>query len=378
MRFRSRRSRGFQNRSPLAAELLQLEPRALPTGIVTAAVSGQNVTITGDRLDNSILIEVRADGVFLTGLAGEAAETNTTLKFGGQPVAVGTPVQLTTTPSLKNLTIQMGDGNDNVRIEVGEALPDPIPVPVPSPLAVTITGRVRISLGKGDDHGVLLVNHATLNITGNLEGDLEAGNDCLVIGPAVAFDDSSNEIPDPLPIQVGGQAILLGRLGNDVITLVGAEVQKAVTIKGDDGADSITLGSATLHGNLSIEGNKGNDVLLLGLTSVAGTTSIRGDAGADQVIIAQVTASKNVVVNLGNGDDQLAVSSLTVNVETIRVTFDGGAGTDSLTSAEVITDPPTKLKSIENAAADIDAEAIIVSLESLTNECLDLTAPILP
>ena len=375
MRFRSRRSRGFQNRSPLAAELQQLEPRALPTGIVTAAVSGQNVTITGDKLDNSILIEVRADGVFLTGLAGETAETNTALKFGGQPVAVGTPVQLTTTPSLKNLTIQMRDGNDNVRIEVGDPLADPQTDPL---LAVAITGRVRINLGKGDDHGVLLVNHATLNITGNLEGDLEAGNDCLVIGPAVAFDDSSNEIPDPLPIQVGGQAILLGRLGNDAITLVGAEVRKAVTIKGDDGADSIVFGSATLHGNLSIEGNKGNDILLLGLTSVAGTTSIRGDAGADQVIIAQVTASKNVVVNLGNGDDQLAVSSLTVNVETIRVTFDGGAGTDSLASVEDITDPPTKLKSIENAAADIDAEAIIVSLESLTNECLDLTAPILP
>ena len=373
MRFRSRRSRGFQVPSSLSAELQQLEPRTLPTGTVTAVVSGQSVTITGDKLDNAILIEVREDGVFLTGLAGETSETDTTLKFGGEPVAVSTPVQLTTTPSLKNLTIQMSDGNDNVRMEVGTALPGPSP----DPLAVTITGRVRINLGKGDDHGVVLVNNATLNITGNLEGDLESGNDCLVIGPAVAFDSSGDEIPTPAPIQVGGQAILLGRLGNDVITLIGAEVQKGVTIKGDDGADSITVGAMTLHNSLSIEGNKGDDIVLLGQSSIAGTTTIRGNAGNDKVILADVTANKNVMVILDSGDDQVAVSSLTVDAKA-KVTYDGGSGTDAVSSVDELTDPPTKLKSIEDAAADIDAEAIIVSLESLTNECLDLTAPIVP
>lgn len=375
MRSRPRRFRGFHFRSNLAAEVQLLEPRSLPTGTVTASLSGGHLTIGGDNLDNSILITVRADGVFLTGFVGEEAATDTKIKFGKTTSDAGTEVPLTTTPSLKSLTILMRGGNDNVRIEVGEALPDPIPDPVPDPLAVAITGRVRINLGKGNDHGVMFVNNATLSITGNLEGDLEGGNDCLVIGPSEAFAQGDTELSPPLPIQIGGQVILLGRLGDDVITLAGAEVQRAVTIKGDDGADSLSLVSATLHSNVAVDGNKGNDTLSLRLTSVAGTTTIRGDSGTDQVVISGLVSSKNVSVILGSGDDQLAVSALTLDHETARITFDGGAGNDSLMSAEEVTDPPVKLKSIENAAAEIDIQAIIETLQSLTIDCLDATAP---
>ena len=200
------------------------------------------------------------------------------------------------------------------------------------------------------------------------------GDDCLVIGPAEAFADGESELPDPLPINIGGHVIILGRLGQDVITLAGTEVQRSVIINGDDHADSITVIGATIHGNLSINGNKGNDDLLLALTSVAGTTTIRGDSGNDRVVLAGVESSKNVAVYLGSGEDQLAVVGLTVDDESDRITFDGGAGNDSLMSAEEVTDPPVKLKSIEDAVAEIDVEAIIATLQSLTNECLDATA----
>lgn len=378
MRFRSRRSSGIQNRSPLAAELQQLEPRTLPTGIVTAAVSGQNVTIRGDRLDNSILIEIRADGVFLTGAPGETATTDTTLSFDGKSVATDTAIQLSKTPSLKNLNIQMGDGNDNVLIQVGEKLLDPIPDPVPDPLAVTITGRIRINLGNGNDLAALAVAHATLSITGNLEGDLGNGNDCFVTASEEEPTADDNGFPTSFPIHVGGQAIVAGRLGDDFIALTSMEVQRAVTIIGDDGADSITLGASAVHGNVSIDGNKGDDDVLLGLITIAGTTTIRTDAGADKVIFGGVEARKNVAVYLGGGDDQLAVGGLTVTGQTARVTFDGGFGTDALSSVEVITDPPTKLKSIENPTAAIDIEVIIADFGTRIEDCIAGLPPSAP
>lgn len=374
MRSRSRRSCGISRPSPLAAELQQLEPRNLPTGTVLAAVSGGSLTITGDQLANAILLEFREDGVFLTGVVGEDEATNTTIKFNNELHEAGTRVELLTTPTVKNLTLLMRSGDDNVRIEVGDALADP----ESDRLAVPITGRVRINLGAGNDLGAMIVNHANLNIAGNLEADLEAGNDRLVIGPAEAFAEEETEIPEPLPIQVAGQAILLGRLGDDLITLAGVETQRDVTINGDDGADSIALLGSTLHRNLTINGNKGNDDIVVGLLTVAGTTNLRGDAGNDRIVIAEVEASKNVSVVLGAGEDQVAVATLTLTDETKRITFDGGSGTDSLFSVEEVTDPPVKLKSIEDAVAEIDASSIIDAIDALTLETLDATAPLLP
>lgn len=375
---RSRRKRiGSATQSlNVAAEVQSLESRSLPTGTVTASLSNGNLTISGDNLDNSILIEVRTTGIYLTGIQDVDSEpaTFTKINFGDTTYELGEEVPLTESPSLKTLSVLMRGGNDNVRMEIGVAATDP----EPDAPAVSITGRVRINLGKGNDHSVLLLNNGTLTIGGNLEGDLENGDDCFVIGPAEAFADEESELPDPLPINVGGNIIVLGRLGQDVITLAGTEVQRNVTIKGDDHADSISVIGATIHGSLLINGNKGDDDLLLALASIAGTTTIHGDSGNDRVVIAGVESSKNVTVSLGNGEDQLAVSELTVDDETDRISFDGGKGSDSLMSVEEVTDPPIKLKSIEDAVAEIDIESIITTLEGLTNECLDATAPPIP
>lgn len=375
-RSREKRFGSATPRLSVAAEVQSLESRSLPTGTVTASLSNGNLTIGGDNLDNSILIEVRTTGIFLTGLPDAQSDpvTFTKIKFAGVTYEAGEEVQLTDTLSLNSLTLLMRGGNDKVRMEIGVAATDP----EPDAPAVAIAGRLRINLGQGNDHGVLLLNNGTLTIGGNLEGDLDNGDDCLVVGPAEALSEGDSAIPDPLPINVGGNIIVLGRLGQDVITMAGIEAQRSVTLLGGDHADSISVIAATVHGNLSINGNRGDDDLLLALTSVAGTTTIRGESGNDQVVIAGVESSKDVTVYLGSGDDQLAVAGLTVDDETDRITFDGGTGNDSLMSAEEVTDPPIKLRSIEDAAAQLDVEAIIDSLVSLTNECLDAPAPPIP
>jgi hypothetical protein len=92
----------------VAAELQPLEPRTLPAGTVTATLSAGSLTIGGDNLDNSIMISVRTEGVFLTGLQDPDSDptTFTKIKFGSEVKAEGEEVQLTNAVSLKSLTIQ--------------------------------------------------------------------------------------------------------------------------------------------------------------------------------------------------------------------------------------------------------------------------------
>ena len=366
---RSREKRvGFVTpRQNVVAEVQTLETRSLPAGTVTASLSNGNLTIDGDKLDNSILIEVRTTGIFLTGLpdADSDPATFTQIKFDGVTYAAGGKVPLTETPSLKNLTILMRGGNDNVRINVGVVDGD-------EP-AAELTGRLRINLGKGDDNAALVLNNGTLQIAGNLEGDLANGNDSLLVGTAELLSDPDAVIPDTLPITVGGDVIILGRLGDDLIGLAGIDVTRSVILKGDDHNDSLTLTGITLDGNLLLSGDRGDDIVVLEKVTVAGTTKIRGGHGNDQVVITSLNATKNVTVRLDSGDDQLAIGSLTLDATT-KLTLDGGAGTDELMSAIELTDPPVKV-SFDDTEATIDTQAILETVNDLVTASLDATLP---
>ena len=364
-RSRAKRLDSRTTNHALAAEVQLLETRSLPTGTVTASLSGGNLTIGGDNLDNAILIEVRTSGIFLTGLPDQGLKpTITTIKFGTITKTKGEAVQLTftstpTTPqSLKSLTILMRGGNDTVRMNVGVAATDL----VPDAPALSITGRVRVNLGAGDDHGALLLNNGTLMIGGNLEGDLEGGNDCfLVMGG------------DPqVPIKVDGSVIILGRLGDDVIGLADIDVAKSVTILGGEQNDTISLQSTTINGRLLLDGYDGNDTLQVDGVTTTGTTTIRGGAGNDRVRINDLNATGNVEVNLASGDDQLSVGTLTLDTTT-KVTLDGSSGTDALASDSTLADLPIKLRGFEATASMFDPSEIIAAITKQISDCLAAT-----
>jgi hypothetical protein len=316
---------------------------------------------------------VREDGLFLIGLA------DTSIQFNGETTApdemtgetAEVPLQEGTT--LSKLTILMRGGDDTVLIKVGEDLTDP---PLPEALAATITGRVRINLGKGDDHAALLLGNATLDIGGNLEGDLDNGDDCLVVG-TTGLLTGTDAIPETLPIQVGGQVIILGRLGQDVVALAGLEIQKSVIIDGGDHADSLAIKSCILNSSLTLKGGGGDDDLALDEVTVAGTSNIQGGSGADRLLLNDVAAAKNVSVNLGNGNDQLEVSGTFTLTGTAKATLDGGAGTDDLLSEPIFTDPPVKQRKFENtgAEASITPGDILTAIDTLIDDCLATAAP---
>ena len=264
---------------------------------------------------------------------------------------------LTKSPSLSSLTILMRGGNDTVRMNVGVAATDL----VPDAPALSITGRVRVNLGAGDDHGALLLNNGTLMIGGNLEGDLEGGNDCfLVMGG------------DPqVPIKVDGSVIILGRLGDDVIGLADIDVKKSVTINGSFGNDSISLQSTTVKGSVSLDGYDGEDGIQVEDTIITGTTTIRGGSGKDGLRINNLDATGNVSVNMGSGDDLISVGTLILDVAT-KVTLDGSSGTDALVSESEMTDPSIKRIRIESATASQASQDIIDLIATRILDCLDV------
>ncbi len=372
-RSREKRAGSVTQSLNVAAEVQSLETRSLPTGTVTAALSGGHLTIGGDNLDNSILIEVRTTGIYLTGVqdADSDPTTFTKIKFGADTFEAGEEVLLTESLSLKNLTILMRGGNDKVRLEVGVAATDP---DAPD---VSITGRVRINLGKGNDHGVVLLNNGTLTIGGNLEGDLDNGDDCFLVGTL----EKLNAGVDPQdPIQVNGSVIILGRLGSDVIGLAGIDVQRSMNVNGGDHNDSISLQSATIGGSLTLDGHSGNDDIHVEDVTTVGTTTLRGGSGNDRLRISSLDATGNVTVLLAAGEDQCSVGVLTLG-ETTKVTLDGGAGTDALAPDSELADPPIKLRGFEDTAAIIDAPEIIDTIAALISECLvatEMTPPITP
>lgn len=353
----------------VAAEVQSLESRSLPTGTVTASLSGGNLTIGGDNLDNSILIEVRTTGIYLTGAQDTDSDpaTFTKIKFAGTTYEAGESVLLTESLSLKSLNVLMRGGHDKVRMEVGIAASDP-GADAPD---VSITGRVRFNLGTGDDHSVLLLNNGKLTIGGNLEGDLDNGNDCFLVG---TLEKLNAGVDSQDPIQVNGSAIILGRLGNDLIGLAGIDVKRSMNVNGGDHNDSISLQSATIGGSLTLDGHSGNDDIHVEEVTTVGTTSLRGGSGNDRLRITSLNATGNVTVLLAGGEDQCSVGTVTLGATT-KVTLDGGAGADVLASDSKPTDPPVKVKGIEDTTTKIDGQEIIGTIATLISECLTATTP---
>jgi hypothetical protein len=353
----------------VAAEVQSLESRALPTGTVTASLSNGNLTIGGDNLDNSILIEVRTTGIFLTGVQDTDSDpaTFTKVRFGGETFEAGEEVLLTESLTIKSLTISMRGGNDKVRLEVGVAATDP----EPNAPEVSVTGRLRINLGRGDDHSVLLLNNGALTIGGNLEGDLDNGNDCFLVG---TLEELNAGVDPQDPIQVNGGVIILGRLGTDLIGLADIDVARSMNVNGGVHDDTLSLQAATIGGTLVLDGHSGDDDIHVEEVTTVGATVLRGGSGNDRLRITSLDATGNVTVHLAAGEDQCSIGAVTLGDAT-KVTLNGGAGTDALASDSVLTDPPFKVRGFEDTEAIIDAQAIIDTIAGLISDCLADTAP---
>lgn len=218
---------------------------------------------------------------------------------------------------------------------------------------VDVSGRVMgsIDLGQLDD---TLILRAGARIDGAING--QSGNDSFqILGAATLsgtlMGDSDNDtflFGNAGSLNVGidggsGSDTLIGDddgntfvvTGANTGTLAGKVTGSFVSIEnltGGSGADSVTIQAPAGGLTGSIAMRSGADVVTVQTgRSVGG--SISGEDGND-VITIQDGATVGGTISGGNGDDQFAVTYTGgVSVGTRILTIDGGAGTDSLTTA---------------------------------------------
>ena len=191
----------------------------------------------------------------------------------------------------------------------------------------------------------------TINITGGTVNNLVMGNnnddvinmsDGVVITGVIGdtFDGGSSDRGNDIINLTGGtigdianpgqSGVVLGRLGNDTITLDGTFIDGFIS--GDEltsgtGDDVINLLSGTVSGaqidgrNVAVRGGGGNDEITLSGAII--DSNIRGDEGDDLITITDGSVSRTVMGNSGN--DTINVSGGLIQSSVIGDTFDGSS-----------------------------------------------------
>lgn len=226
----------------------------------SAAAGIDTFTIFGDQLDD----EVRE----ITGIGG-----NLTVKGQGGSQQVSFDTLLLT----KNLKIDLGAGNDSIRLAVDANEAD---------VGVLVGGNATLKLGDGDDavtfigggEGAVTFNRNLTIDLGNDDGDDGNGGDTVEMTSTSDPEDG---------IALLGNVVIKGKGGAQELHFDGVAASRNVTINLGDGNDSIDVNqlageiAGTVGGNLNI--NLGN--------------------GDDQINVERLTVTKGVKINGGNGED---------------------------------------------------------------------------
>lgn len=114
-------------------------------------------------------------------------------------------------------------------------------------------------------------------------------------------------------VRIAGQATVDDSAGDDAIGSTGATFEKGLRIIGRRGNDSISLVNTTVAGLLWINTKSGDDVISLDGVTLNGRMVVRGGLGSDSVVLNNVTVSEEARVLTGEGDDNLAIKGSTFN-----------------------------------------------------------------
>lgn len=308
----------------------RLEERTLLAGNVTAALSGNLLTITGDGKSNDITVEqTDATHIRITGNidVGAFPGKQTTVQAGGLTANVQT-IQV---PVVFGLKINMGAGDDSVRIGTGNSVDldslnadlgkgqDSLQI-----RKTTVTGGANVSLklggGENDNDTLVIISSQFGNAA--VTADLGGGDNYLEAYLDVPGQDNSFK---SLTVNSGGQ--------DDVIKLTStAAIFGNMTINAGSGDDAVTLTDVTVGGNLTIASGAGNDAITVdGATINGGLWKLDAGDGNDDVELKGANGTGTFTALLGAGADHLnCATSVVVLATTGTTTLDAGSGNDWL------------------------------------------------
>ncbi|HEY4311156.1 MAG TPA: hypothetical protein VGN12_17030 [Pirellulales bacterium] len=342
MRGKSCRSRTFRFET--------LERRALLAGDVTVTVTNHNVLIQSDNQDDTVVIQgTNNGGIEITSYDG------TTINGQNVPFDI---------PSVNNLTIKMGDGNDHVALAspivptfiIGGGIPSQ---PLQQP--IDIQGNLSISMGKGTDS--VDVDYADIswgmtvglgsgnssvnvyNTTVNKNVDIRGGNgnDSINLsGTPVIYYTRVSPMPLATPASIIGLGPFQPTPPSNIVTHVqmvslGTIIHGSVSIALGNGGDSIGLSQLRVDGSLMMTTGQGRDVISLGVAPTVftpGSVNLIGTPATTTTPSTNVTIGGVLSLYTGNGGDDISMDS----VQAKGIVLVTGQGADTVSVANATAD----------------------------------------
>lgn len=284
------------------------------SGAVLVTVTGKNLKITGDDLENNISIFGDATGILhIQGNNGTAV----TIK-DNKSLPPSTDVGSITADFKKAIT---GGVVNDPRGPDGTLGVDTISIKnvfSAGPLSIKGSNGGVVTLGgPGGTDGVVVQKSTTINFS--------KGNGISAVVGGV-----------PLGSQVNTENCDLGFDGSHSPPSV-----KGVTIATKDNKDHVELRKTNVHGNLSITTKGDNDDIgLVGVFGFFGTgvfdlkgLKIDSGAGDDFVALTAVDVGKTTSIKTGDGNDTVLAGRFDIGVANVfrgAVTIDTGKGNDTI------------------------------------------------
>lgn len=320
-----RRKRSRHNRLPAAAvpasRLEPLERRQMLAGNVLVSLSGNNVTVTGDSLGNTVEITALDNKVVIRGLQDTLVN--------------GSP--------------------DNFVLATGSRM---------------IDGSVNISMGLGNDT-VLFSRNVIIagisNIAGD-DGDDQLGSTGVQFQTAAFFYGGNGNDTVSLQDSTFGTLWIKTHHGNDLVTLEDVTTTGKLKIKTGTGNDDVALNRVTTAAGtkLSIHTENGDDDVAIRNSTINGVFKLRTRGGSDAVMTDDNTFNDVVTVNLGrNNDNFLGRATNTYNGGFDLTAGDGHSDNVDATTPNNVFNGGKRVSRSEGNTAD--AQLITSRIDDTTN-----------
>jgi hypothetical protein len=304
-----------------------LEVRHALAGDVMAVMYGQMLVVWGDAEANGAVLTYDSTTLSYHVTGQDAGGSPTTingqteavlsgvqsvavlLNGGDDTFSVGSPEAVDVVIS-QWLSIDMGDGNDNVQLGQGGNAPGGDD---PTALHLRTGTSIVIDLGSGDDH--LELANAEIGWVLNIAAG--EGNDEVDFATEFTPDGATNPVLFPVLVR-GGVNINLGG-GEDELTIHNAIFQQQLQILDGAGAAHIDLHNLNIARKLDIDTASDGDQIDIDFVQARDLT-IDSNNGIDDVDFTNCRF-RSLIVKLGSQRDALLLRNVRV---TLLTRLDGG------------------------------------------------------
>lgn len=244
------------------------------------------------------------------------------------------------TMQLKNVSINLGDGDSNVEISGFGG-------------TTTIDGTLTVKAGPGQHHFETDVPLTSKTATINLQGvavnsDTAASVDVqelwVVTGDwLVTTNHGNDEVFASGGLIVSGKTTISTGSGDDEVvfkTSTATSLTGAVTINTAAGFDFVQFDRCTVAGSLVVNTGSLNDEVDIDGATFRGTVSLTLGSGNDSVVIEQSNNARKsrfenaVTINADSGDDRVEIGLPADNTDFAEflagLTLNGGTGLDTV------------------------------------------------